>query len=180
MRASLGSQRAARARRRAPSGVTPSWFTSLAWFLEYEADLLARGIIPRPFDCDPCAHPQAPVSLEIHRRGGAVWTVKENGLAQSWRGRVVFENPAYNTVALLLFGQKRLDELHRAAGGLSLLPLWSDRDWFQDLVKPALQAGDFAIDFLPGRHRFGWPGNPHGKRGTQAMFASVTLQWRAR
>lgn len=163
-----------------PSGGTPSWFTSLRWFLEYEAKLLKARIIPRPFDLDPCGHPEAPVSREILRRGGRIYTAKDNGLKRSWAGHVVFENPPYNQVALLAFAQKRLAELAGVAGMVTLIPVWSERDWFQDHVVPALEAQATKIDFLPGRHKYGWPGNPLGIGGVYARFPNCCLWWRPR
>lgn len=180
MKASLGVQTAARTRRKRPSGTTPSWFTKLDWFLAYEAELLRLRIIPRPFDLDPCGHPEAPVSREILRRGGVVYTegAVRNGLNQVWARRVVFENPPYNQGDLEAFAVKRLHELAGVDGMVTLLPMWSGQDWFQEHVKPALKARRAEIDFLSGRHKFGWPGNPHGHGGTQAMFPSCCLWWR--
>lgn len=179
MRTSLGVQTSSR-QRQAPSGVTPSWFTRVEDFLRKEAELLELRLIPRPFDLDPCGHPEAPVSQLILRRGGTVWTKQDNGLGRSWAGKVVFENPPYNTPDLKAFGAKRLQELPHVAGMATLIPVWSDRDWWQRYIVPPLQRRAAELDFLPGRQRYGWPGNPLGVGGTQAMFPSCVVRWRVR
>lgn len=161
-----------------PKGNTPSWFTQLPDFLEKEAELLRLGLIPRPFDLDPCAHPESPVSRFIRARGGIIWTERDNGLTRSWAGRVPFVNPPYDSEEMGPWGGKMRLEGERTAGQSSLLPAFTDRIWWHDHFEEDRLRGRTLVQFVPSRLWFGWPGNPEGVGGDSAMFPSAWVTWR--
>lgn len=162
-----------------PPGATPSWFTDLGWFLDFEAELLREGVIPRPFDLDPCGHAAAPVSKLIHQRGGRVWTIDDDGLKRSWRGKVAFVNPPYDSETLEAWGRKWVDAYLNGADGLAcLLPAWTDRAWWHDWVEPYRLDGLADVRFVRGRLAFGWPDNPEHVSADSAKFPSCTVRWK--
>lgn len=160
-----------------PAGDSPSWFTDLGTFLEIERYCLAQRFIPRPFDLDPCGHPEAPVSRLILGRGGSVYTAQDDGLTRSWSGHVVFVNPPYDFETIHDFA-KRLaggDAMH---GRALHCPAWTDRGWWQDFIEPGRRAGLIDVRFHRGRLRYGWPGNPAGIGGDSAQFPSADVIWK--
>jgi hypothetical protein len=167
------------AHRPVPTGDTPSWFTELAWFLAFEQRLLAAGLIPRPFDCDPCGHDDAPVSRLIRERAGVVYTAAQNGLWRDLSGRVVFANPPFDAETLEAWGAF-LNAQAGAHGRAALLPAWTDRLWWHEHIEPGRKSGAIEVDFIQGRLYFGWPGNPAGVGGDSAKFPNCTAVWRPR
>lgn len=176
-------QTSARTRRKgsrtgAPDGKTPSWFIDIEDFLRKEEELLRRRLIPRPFDCDPCGHLEAPVSRLIRSRGGVVYTEKENGLAQSWARRVVYCNPPFRSEHMGGWGSKIRNELRRVHGMTFHGPAWTDRKWWHVLIEPDRRTHRCEVDFEEGRLGYGWPGNPYGVGGDTALFPSCWATWR--
>lgn len=160
-----------------PAGDTPSWFTPLGWWRELEQRLLTEGLIRRPFDLDPCGHPEAPVSREIRARGGAVFTEADDGLAQDWTGRTVFPNPPYDAPSMERWCPAFVRWAPRCRGLVAHVPAWVDRGWWQDWIEPLRRAGKLVVWFERGRLRYGWPGNPDGIDGDGAKFPSAIIIW---
>lgn len=179
MKPSFGMQTSARRRNR-PRGNTPSWFTDLGWWLELEQELLRKRLLRAPFNVDPCGHLEAPVSREILRRGGLVFTAKENGLAQLWRPSwIIYANPDWASESMERWGP-RLRDFGRAHPRQLALhgPVRTDTDWWHESIEEDRLSGRAWVKFEKGRCRYGWPGNPHGVGGDFAMFPSATVVWR--
>ena len=132
------------------------------------------------FDLDPCANCDAPTRLA--RQG---FTVKDNGLALPWNGRV-WLNPPYGREA-----RTWLAKLAEHGNGIALIPPRVGAKWFHETVLATFDA----ILFHKGRIAFldpttGLPvkGNnadsifvAYGKANVEAL-ASSSLQgklWRA-
>jgi hypothetical protein len=163
-----------------PKGDTPSWFTSFDYFLERERQLLAAGLLSRPFSLDPCGHDEAPVSQEILRRGGVVFTAEHDGLEQPWpAGSVPFCNPPFDAETVARFCARIRAEL--ASGNISEavlhVPAWTDRGWWHEHIEADRRAGRVVVWFEPGRQLYGWPGNPEGIGGDNATFPSAMVVW---
>lgn len=165
----------------APAGSTPHWFTPLQWWLELEHDFLRWGLIRKRFDFDPCGHPEAPVSQEILRRGGRVLTAREDGLKAWWPGsRTVWLNPPYDSESMEAWAPLARDYGANYRGELAgLVPAWTDRAWWHGCIEPYRRTGHLEVRFIPGRLRFGWPGNPHGVGADSARFPSALFVWSA-
>lgn len=164
----------------APEGNTPSWFTPLNYFLERERRLIEARLIAGPFDLDPCGHPEAPVSQEILRRGGMVFTSEENGLLRPWRGHRPFINAPFDAESMERFlGILRIWwERAEIAEAVVHCPAWTDRGWWHQHIEPDRRAGRVVVWFEPGRQLYGWPGNPTGEGGDTAKFPSALVVWR--
>lgn len=161
-----------------PPGWTPSWFIPLAYFLEREETLRSAGVLSGPFNLDPCGHAEAPVSVEILRRGGRVYTAEDDGLRQDWRGCRPFLNPPFDSESMRAFIRKAV--YGRFAYGMELAlhcPAWTDRRWWHESVEPDRRAGRAVVWFEEGRLTYGWPGNPTGAGGETATFASALVWW---
>ena len=163
-----------------PEGYTPNWFTPLEDFFAWEDKLLSLGIITGLFNLDPCGHEEAPVSQEILRRGGIVYTANEDGLQQSWTGSRPYFNPPFKAELMAAF----LARFHyfRNQGlvieGSLHGPAWMDRAWAQDHIEPDRRAGRCLVEFVRGRILYGYPGNPTGKGG--GTFPSMWVAWGGR
>ena len=160
-----------------PPGDTPHWFTPLPWFLDLEHRLLRAGLIPRPFDCDPCGHPEAPVSRLILARGGVIWTAKDDGLSRDWTGRVPFSNPPYDAATLEVWAPEYVRRAPSCPGLTVHVPAWPDRAWWQDNFEQPRRRHELVDWFERGRIYYGWPGNPVGLGGDDAKFPSAVLVW---
>ena len=76
-----------------------------------------------PFDLDPCANCQNPTRLA--RRG---FTLTDDGLAQTWSGRV-WLNPPYGKMARVW-----VERLANHGNGIALIPPRLGSKWFHDVV----------------------------------------------
>lgn len=165
-----------------PAGETPSWFTPLEYFFQRERELIDLGVLSGPYDCDPCGHPDAPVSREILRRGGVVYTVGEDGLHQPWAGRRPFVNPPFDADTIDAFAGR----LHRELSSCRIrevslhVPAWTDRGWWHDHIEPDRRRGKALAWFERGRLAYGWPGNPTATSGRSGTFPSALVTWGAR
>jgi len=113
------------------------------------------------FTLDPCCTSKT-------AKCDSYFTLKEDGLKQTWTGRV-FVNPPFSNIPLWL---KKIDyEMfkHNPELVVSLLPAWTDRDWFHDLVY-----GKASITFLQGRVKFLRNGRPH----KSPKFGCMLVEWR--
>jgi hypothetical protein len=165
---------------KAPPGNTPSWFTPLRWWLELEHRLLRQRLIPRPFDFDPCGHAEAPVSREILRRGGTVFTAETNGLTTPWpKGAVTFWNPPYDSESMDAWAPvARGKAITRWCWVTGLLPAFTDRAWWHASIEPDRLTRRAHVEFAAGRLTFGWPGNPRALNADTAKFPSALVVWR--
>ncbi len=125
--------------------VRPDWWSSDEWITPPHvfADLAARY---GPFNLDPCARPE-------NAKAPQFYTAQDNGLVQSWKGRI-FLNPPYSDIRPWLRKAIRAaDEGHVV---VALLPAATDTAWFHECVW-----SHAALHFLRGRVRFiGWQGTP--------------------
>lgn len=161
---------------RPPPGNTAEWYTRRKDFLplheEFSFTLDACAAtreaakVPR-FFCPPGVDPQS------------VGAVAADGLAQSWEGEVVWCNPGpYDARTLARWAAKCVAEASRARAIVFAVPAWPDRPWWQDHVKPAVEAGQAEQRFPRGRWRFGWPGQPDGLPGCGGKFPQALVIWR--
>jgi len=112
------------------------------------------------------------------------FTQEENGLVQDWAGDRVWLNPPYSNIAPWV--QKAHDQVLAGADlVVGLLPAWPDRQWWQTLIEPYRDGkrGDgfgpaIQTRNLPGRIRFGYPGNPDAIGSDTPTFPSVLIIWR--
>lgn len=89
------------------------------------------------------------------------WDKRANGLKQSWAGERVWCNPPYSRGNLEPWVEKAA--LFEAKVAVLLVPVWTDRKWFQEVFNcphPEWQAlgSSGLVRFLPGRLKFGMPG----------------------
>lgn len=138
------------------------------------------------FTVDACATQES-------RKAPVFWTKEQNGLAQSWKGARVWCNPPYSDI------RPWVEKAWQAEAELvvMLVPAWTDRQWWHELVEPFRDrdgiyfapfkpAGDpfsrcatLSTRFVPGRVKFGFPGNPNGVGIDQPPFWSCLLIWRS-
>lgn len=118
------------------------------------------------------------------------YTRAQDGLLQPWRGWA-WCNPPFSDIRPWV-ERAWLAMIDRETDGVAMLLPASrtEQAWFQDCVepyrdgrRPALaQAGSEDIrlttHFLPGRTRFGHPGNPEGVGVGSPPFGCVLLIWR--
>lgn len=90
------------------------------------------------------------------------WTEEDNALEQDWSGKRIFCNPPYSLSAQ--FADKFFDA--ETGTGVMLLPVRSDRLWFQRL----LHQPSTATCWITGRLKFG------DKAGSAFMYS--VLFWR--
>lgn len=162
-----------------PPGETPSWFTSLGWWLGKEKEWIAEGILPPGgFTLDPNGHAEAPVCRELARRGGRFFALPQDGYLEDWAGEAGWFNPGYSAEALERACASATGQAPRMQALVALLPAWTDRAWWHHWIEPPRRRGELRVDFLPGRLKFGWPGNPGGMGGDTATFASALVFFR--
>jgi site-specific DNA-methyltransferase (adenine-specific) len=94
------------------------------------------------FTLDPCATPENAVCARY-------FTVRENGLAQSWAGETAFMNPPFGRAIGSWVG-KAYREAQRGATVVCLLPVRSDTAWWHAYVMRAAE-----IRFVRKRIQFG-------------------------
>lgn len=127
------------------------WYTPLH-IIERALDFFGE------IDLDPCA-PDKLVPVVPAR---TIYTKADDGLIQSWSGRV-WMNPPYGDVIGLWTRKLITAYRHRSIeAGLALVPSRTERDWFEELW-------DFPLCFLRGRLKFR---NPTGISNS-APFGSV-------
>lgn len=111
------------------------------------------------------------------------FTRKENGLVQPWAGERVWCNPPFNDIRSWVgkaWMEMALGEVKLIA---MLLPVWTDRSWWTDLVEPyrdsrvSRNGFRLATRFIPGRVRFGNPDDLEGLEVGQPNFWCCLLVW---
>lgn len=105
--------------------------------------------------------------------------VEQDGLAQEWRGRV-WCNPPFDNIQPWV-EKAHLEGHTRASVVAMLLPCnRTEQVWWQKLVEPVRDRHDSILrtHFLPGRVKFGLPGNPDAVGVGSPPFGCVLLVWR--
>jgi hypothetical protein len=109
--------------------------------------------------------------------------VQTDGLKQCWRGRV-WCNPPYSDIGPWVRKAWKEWLSGRCSVIAMLLPAnRTDQKWWQEDVEPArdgrsLPGQGLEVHFLPGRIRFGHPGNPKGFAVGSPPFGCCLLVWR--
>lgn len=128
------------------------------------------------FDLDVAA------SAEAHH--APLWYSKrDNGLLQPWRGRV-WCNPPFSDLAPWVLRAR--EAIGSGAGNNAVLVAQllpgnrTEQRWWQEVVEPSRdrRGSGLTTHFLPGRTRFGHPGNPEGLNVGSPPFGCVLLVWR--
>ena len=114
------------------------------------------------------------------------FTKAQNGLMRPWNGRRVWCNPPFSDIGPWV--EKAWAEMGRAKGPdviAMLLPASrTEQRWWQEHVEPkrdvalTFNGASLRTCFLPGRTRFGHPGNPKGVGVGSPPFGCVLLVWR--
>ena len=131
------------------------------------------------FDLDPCADVESSWGLEGYFSGG---------LISPWFGNV-FVNPPWSQIGTWVL--KAWDEMNRPAGAViaSVVMLLPDNrqstQWWQRHVerwRDGRYTGNARVKlishYLPGRPRYGSPGDPTGALADSPPFGSMVLHWK--
>ena len=105
------------------------------------------------------------------------WTVKDNGLLQSWAGERVYCNPPYSNIFPWVekTWQERQSELV-----VMLLPAnRTEQRWWQDWIEPYRDkpGSVLTVEFLAGRLRFLKPGQTSIGTNERPPFGCVLCIW---
>lgn len=136
----------------------PDWWTSDHWATP---ESLVSDLEKEfgPFDLDPCCRIETAKAPKF-------FTKKENGLCQSWHGRV-FLNPPYSNPKPWLEKANAETRFGNAYIVIALLPVRTDTKWFHDTV-----LGHSEIRFIKGRIKWiGWKGTPIPNPKDPSMLA---------
>jgi phage N-6-adenine-methyltransferase len=150
------------ARAEPPAYFRASYSGEAEWYTPAEVIEAARAVLGS-IDLDPASCEQANRTVQAAR----YFTKRENGLVQSWHGRI-WLNPPYSQPTLGRFVAKLLQEvaLGRVSAAILLVNNCTDTAWFHDAALACA-----AMCFTRGRVRFETPG---GLRGSpvqgQAFF----------
>ena len=103
------------------------------------------------------------------------YTIKENGLFQSWKGERVYCNPPYSNIKPWI--EKSWSEAE-AELIVCLLPNnRAEQKWWQEWVEPYRDRGlGLTVEFLPNRIRFMRPDKPV-MRNDRPPFGCCLLIW---
>ena len=153
------------------------------------------------FDLDPCCQVDDPTAYAVLANGGCIFVpgpphgvlpplnqnrIQVDGLVQPWHG-TVWMNPPYDRT-LELWVEKAVSEVYcgNARRVVALLPSSTGTPWWQEHILTSLMGGSnpveedgfgdclLGVEFLPGRQRFSWKGEPMKH---VARFASVIVVW---
>ena len=139
------------------SSKTGEWATPQEFFDRLDAEF--------HFTLDPCAD-------EKNHKCTKYFTKKQNGLAQSWAGEIVFCNPPYGR-DIGLWIRKGLEEAQAGAVVVMLIPARVDTKWFHELIFPYSE-----IRFVKGRLKFGESGNSAPFPSMVVVMTSETVTGR--
>lgn len=114
------------------------------------------------FDLDPATSIDA---YKLNQSANKIYTAKENGLLQEWKGRV-WLNPPYSNPLIQQFLMKMAEHNN----GIALVFAKIEAKWFHDIV---LQYAT-AIKFLYNRIRFY---KPDGTQGMQPRNGSMLIAY---
>lgn len=114
------------------------------------------------FDLDPCA-------TDLNHKCDDYFTIKDDGLIQSWKNKRVFMNPPYGR-EIGAWVTKAFYEAPYAQVIVGLIPARTDTTYFHDYI-----CGWAELRFVCGRLKFtdltGYP------RKTGATFPSMVVVW---
>lgn len=111
------------------------------------------------FEIDPCAQAHT-------AKAPRFYTIADNGLRQSWDGRV-FLNPPYSNPLPWVQRAARQTANGNCPLVVALLPCCFDTKWFHEWVLPFAE-----LRFIRGRIRFlGWQGTPIGSPRNPNFYA---------
>ena len=113
------------------------------------------------FTLDPCC-------TEETAKCERFYTIKENGLEQSWNNERVFMNPPYSETTKWV-KKAYLESLNNTLV-VGLLPSWTDRKWFHEWVYHKAE-----IRFIHGRTKYTLNNIP---TKWYPMFGSMITIWR--
>ncbi len=119
-------------------------------------------------------------ACEESHKADVFYSVVTDGLVHPWFGRT-WCNPPYSDIAPWV--AKAWREMESAPGPsviAMLIPASrTEQSWWQTSVEAKRDRGSsFTTHFLPGRTRFGHPGNPEGVGVGSPPFGCVLLVWR--
>ncbi|MDR1200328.1 MAG: phage N-6-adenine-methyltransferase [Tannerellaceae bacterium] len=114
------------------------------------------------FNLDPASSPEA---FRLNQSARKIYTAQDNGLIQSWHGRV-WLNPPYSNPLLQDF-LKKMAEHNR---GIALVFSKIEAKWFHDIVFEYATA----VKFLYNRIQFL---KPDGTKGTQPRNGSMLVAY---
>ena len=134
------------------TAVSDEWYTP-----QWVIDMLG------PFDCDPCAAPQA---ARPFATAPLCWTKEDDGLQKDWQG-VVWMNPPYSAAPLRRFCEK----MAAHGQGIALLVNRQDNTLWQEVIFPT------ATSMIFMRHRIRFI-SPDGKR-SHPFMGSCLVAWGA-
>lgn len=110
----------------------------------------------------------------------AYYDGKADGLRQTWAGGRVWCNPPFSDIEPWI---ERAWDSHAELVVMMIPATRTDQPFWQKWVEPHRDKRwsnwDFRTRFLPGRIRFGHPGNPEGVGVGSPMFGCVLLIWTA-
>lgn len=126
-------------------------------------------------------------AAEHNTKAPRFFTREDDGLLQSWTGRV-WCNPPYSDCGAWV--RKAWDEWEEAHPGrrnvdliVMLLPANRvEQGWWQDLVEPYRDkpGSSLRVEFLRGRMRFSRPGWTKPEKGDRPPFGCALLIWEGR
>lgn len=115
------------------------------------------------------------------------FTLADDGLKQDWRGESVWCNPPWSTIEpWLVKGYFSVADGHCSALSMLLPGNRTEQPFWQQHVERVrdgrARRGPVRLttNFLPGRTRYGSPGDRYGIHAGSPNFTSVLLVWRAR
>ena len=114
------------------------------------------------FDLDPASSPEA---FRLNRSAKNIFTENENGLIQSWYGRVWLNPPYSNPLQ-----QEFLRKMAEHSRGIALVFSKIETQWFHDIVFEYATA----VKFLYNRIQFF---KPDGTKGTQPRNGSMLVAY---
>lgn len=105
------------------------------------------------------------------------FTVRDDGLRQSWAGERVWCNPPYSNIGAWV--EKAWEEHGTADGIAMLLPAnRCEQSWWQRHVEPCRdRTGVLRVTFLPGRMRFIRAGEKRVGMNERPPFGCCLLTW---
>jgi phage N-6-adenine-methyltransferase len=124
-----------------------------------------------PFTLDVAAAPH-------NMKCAKYFTVRDDGLRQSWSGERVWCNPPYSNIGLWV--EKAWQEHETADGIAMLLPAnRTEQSWWQRWVEPHRDQADspLSVTFLPGRMRFIRAGATRVGMNERPPFGCCLLTW---
>jgi phage N-6-adenine-methyltransferase len=103
------------------------------------------------------------------------FTKEQDGLTAPWIAERVWCNPPFSDIEPWVM---RAWSAHAELVVMLVPATRTDQPWWQEQIEPWRDNGEgLTTRFLPGRIRFGFPGNPEGVGVGSPMFGCVLLIW---